>query len=77
MSGADHAQENLTASIANFGDTTRANDRLRDIHALLRSDENSLMLLQTVMINASDQFANMLDDVEQGKLTEDSIRFVA
>jgi hypothetical protein len=77
MSGAVDALEHLTASIANFGDTSRANDRLRDLQELLRSDENSLMLRQTEMINASDQFASILDDVEQGKTTEESIRFVA
>ena len=29
------------------------------------------------MINVSDQYASILDDVDQGKATEDSIRFVA
>ena len=35
------------------------------------------MLRQTEMINMSDQFAIILEDVDQGKVTEDSIHFVA
>ena len=77
LSGAVDAIENLTYSIANFRDTTRTNDRLRDLQELLRSDENSLMLRQTEMISVSDQYANILDDVDQGRTTKDSIRFVA
>jgi hypothetical protein len=77
LSGAIDAIENLTYSIANFRDTTRTNDRLRDLQELLRSDENSLILRQTEMISVSDQYANILDDVDQGRTTEDSIRFVA
>jgi hypothetical protein len=77
LSGAVDAIENLTYSIANFGETTRTNDRLRDLQELLRSDGNSLMLRQTEMINVSDQYASILDDVDQGKTTEDNIRFVA
>ena len=63
----------LAASIANFGETTRTNDRLCHLQELLRSDENSLMLHQTEMISVSDQYANILDDVDQGRTTEDSI----
>jgi hypothetical protein len=77
FSGAVDAIENLTHSIANFGNTSRSNDKLRDLQELLRSDENSLMLRQTEMISVSDQYANVLDDVDQGRMNEDSIRFVA
>ena len=77
MSGTMDAIENLTYSITKYVNSTRANDRLRDLHELLCSDENSLMLHQTEMINLSDQFAIILDDVDQGKVTQDSIRFVA
>lgn len=35
------------------------------------------MLRQTEMISVSDQYANVLDDVDQGRMNEDSIRFVA
>jgi hypothetical protein len=77
LSGAIDTLENLTYSIANFGDTTRAIDQLRDLQELLRSDQNSLMLRQTKMINMSDQYASILDDVDHGKSTEDSICFVA